>query len=151
MAKEQELIDLIQPIVEGLGFVYWGLEYVGQGKYTTLSVYIDSPNGIDVENCAEVSRQISAMMDVEDPITAEYTLEVSSPGVDRLLFTVDQYEQYIGEKVQVKLRAPFDGRRNFKGQLKGVEDGDAVVQVDQEEFLLPIDLIDRAQIIPTFK
>ena len=151
MAKQQELIDLIQPIVEGLGFVFWGIEYIGQGKFSTLRIFIDSPNGIDVENCAEVSRQVSAVMDVEDPITSEYTLEVSSPGVDRLLFTLEQFIAYTGEKVQIKLRAPFDGRRNFKGQLKGVEEGDIVVQVDQEEFLLPLDLIDKAQIIPTFK
>ena len=151
MAKQQELIDLIQPIVEGLGFVFWGIEYMGQGKFSTLRIFIDSPNGIDVENCAEVSRQVSAVMDVEDPITSEYTLEVSSPGVDRLLFTQEQFTAYTGEKVQIKLRAPFDGRRNFKGQIKGVEDGDIVVQVDQDEFLLPLDLIDKAQIIPTFK
>jgi len=151
LAKQQELIDLIQPIVEGLGFVFWGIEYIGQGKFSTLRIFIDSPNGIDVENCAEVSRQVSAVMDVEDPITSEYTLEVSSPGVDRLLFTLEQFIAYTGEKVQIKLRAPFDGRRNFKGQLKGVEEGDIVVQVDQEEFLLPLDLIDKAQIIPTFK
>jgi len=151
LAKQQELIDLIQPIVEGLGFVFWGIEYMGQGKFSTLRIFIDSPNGIDVENCAEVSRQVSAVMDVEDPITSEYTLEVSSPGVDRLLFTLEQFTAYTGEKVQIKLRAPFDGRRNFKGQIKGVEDGDIVVQVDQDEFLLPLDLIDKAQIIPTFK
>lgn len=151
MAKQQELIDLIQPIVEGLGFVFWGIEYMGQGKFSTLRIFIDSPNGIDVENCAEVSRQVSAVMDVEDPITSEYTLEVSSPGVDRLLFTQEQFLAYAGEKVQIKLRAPFDGRRNFKGQIKGVEEGDVVVQVDQDEFLLPIDLIDKAQVIPTFK
>jgi len=90
-------------------------------------------------------------MDVEDPISSEYTLEVSSPGVDRMLFTQDQFEQYAGEQVQVKLKAPFDGRRNFKGQLKGVEEGDIIVQVDQEEFLLPIELIDKAQIIPTYE
>mgnify|MGYP003385216519 FL=1 len=151
MAKQQELIDLIQPIVEGLGFVFWGIEYMGQGKFSTLRIFIDSPKGIDVENCAEVSRQVSAVMDVEDPISSEYTLEVSSPGVDRLLFTQEQFTTYTGEKVQIKLRAPFDGRRNFKGQIKGVEDGDIVVQVDQEEFLLPLDLIDKAQIIPTYK
>jgi len=151
LAKQQELIDLIQPIVEGLGFVFWGIEYMGQGKFSTLRIFIDSPKGIDVENCAEVSRQVSAVMDVEDPISSEYTLEVSSPGVDRLLFTQEQFTTYTGEKVQIKLRAPFDGRRNFKGQIKGVEDGDIVVQVDQEEFLLPLDLIDKAQIIPTYK
>ena len=151
LAKKEELITLLQPIVEGLSYQFWGLEYLAQGKYSTLRVYIDAENGVNVEDCATVSRQISAIMDVEDPISGEYNLEVSSPGVDRLLFTLPQFMQYLGEQIQIKLKAPFDGRRNFKGQLKGVEDVDVVVQVDNEEFLLPIELIERAQIIPTYK
>jgi ribosome maturation factor RimP len=112
-------------------------------------IYIDSPDGITVDDCAKVSRQVSSVFDVEDPIMGEYTLEVSSPGMDRPLFKLEQYRQYIGEKVKIKLRIPFDGRRNFAGQMTGVEDEDIVVAVDDNEYLLPFDLIDKASIIPT--
>lgn len=113
-------------------------------------VYIDHANGILVDDCEAVSRQVSAVLDVEDPISSEYTLEVSSPGMDRPLFTLEQFAKHVGEQVKIKLRSPFDGRRNFQGLLRGVEDQDVVVLVDDHEFLLPIDLIDKANIIPRF-
>jgi len=103
-----------------------------------------------VDDCAIVSRQISGVLDVEDPISSEYTLEVSSPGMERPLFTIEQFASFAGEQVKIKLRSPFDGRRNFQGLLRGVEEQDVVVQVDDHEYLLPIDLIDKANIIPTF-
>jgi ribosome maturation factor RimP len=89
-------------------------------------------------------------MDVEDPISCEYDLEVSSPGADRALYSLDQYQRYIGEKVKIQLRVPFDGRRKFTGILNAVESDDVVVVVDKEEFLLPIGSIDKANIIPRF-
>jgi ribosome maturation factor RimP len=97
-----------------------------------------------------VSRQISGVLDVEDPISVEYTLEVSSPGMERPLFTLEQFAKFAGEQVKIKLRSPFEGRRNFQGLLRGVEEQDIVVQVEDHEFLLPIDMIDKANIIPTF-
>ena len=95
-------------------------------------------------------KQISGVLGVEDPISAEYTLEVSSPGMDRPLFTLEQFASHAGEQVKIKLRSPFEGRRNFQGLLRGVEEQDVVVQVDDHEFLLPIDMIDKANIIPRF-
>lgn len=151
MAKIDELNALIEPVVTGMGFLLWGIEYVRSGKFSTLRIYIDHENGINVDNCADVSRQISAVMDVEDPISTNYTLEVSSPGMDRPLFTAEQYQQSTGEWVEIKLRYAFEGRKNFKGVINGVEDGDVVVQVDGEEFLLPIESIDKGRIIPNFK
>ena len=119
-------------------------------KRQLLRIYIDHADGILIDDCEKVSRQISGVLDVEDPIAAEYTLEVSSPGMDRPLFTLTQFASHAGEQVKIKLRSPFEGRRNFQGLLRGVEEEDVVVQVDDHEFLLPIDLIDKANIIPRF-
>ena len=129
----------------------WGVEYISQGRHSLLRVYIDHPNGILVEDCEAVSRQVSGVLDVEDPITNEYTLEVSSPGMDRPLFTLEQFAAHAGEQVKVKLRSPFEGRRNFQGLLRGVEDQDVVVQVDEHEYLLPIEMIDKANVVPRFE
>ncbi len=147
-SKEQQLVDLLKPVVEALGFEFWGVEYLSQGKDSVLSVYIDSEKGITVDDCATVSRQVSGIMDVEDPISGEYNLEVSSPGMDRPIFTVEQFNRYVGEFVDVKLRYAFEGRRKFKGKLVAIEDGeDIVVHVDTHEYILPIDAIDKANLI----
>jgi ribosome maturation factor RimP len=151
MSKEQQLLDLLAPSIAALGYEPWGVEYQTHGRQTILRVFIDSPNGITVDDCAAVSRQVSAVLDVEDPIPVEYTLEVSSPGMDRPLFTLDQFRRYSGEQVKIRLRAPFEGRRNFRGRLVGVEDEEVVVAVDEHEYLLPIELIDKAQVIPQFE
>ena len=119
-------------------------------RVATNDVYIDKEGGVLVDDCAIVSRQISGVLDVEDPITSEYTLEVSSPGMERPLFTLEQFASFAGEQVKIKLRSPFEGRRNFQGLLRGVEEQDVVVQVEDHEFLLPIDMIDKANIIPSF-
>ncbi len=149
-SKSTQLDQLIRPVVEGLGYQLWGVDYLSQGKHTVLRIYIDHENGIDVDDCAKVSRQVSGVLDVEDPINVEYTLEVSSPGMDRPLYELSQFAQFSGHKVQVKLRAPFEGRRNFSGLLKGIEGDDVVVVVDNHEYLLPIDSIDKANIVPQF-
>lgn len=151
MAKETQLIELLQPVVETMGFVFWGLEFSGSGRHSMLRIYIDHADGINVDQCAEVSRQLSSVLDVEDPITQEYTLEVSSPGLDRALFTLEHYQQYVNHIVDLRLRIPFDGRRKFKGQLLGVEEQDIVLLLDEHEYLLPIELIEKAHIVPQFK
>ncbi|GLQ29695.1 ribosome maturation factor RimP [Litoribrevibacter albus] len=149
--KSNQLQEMLAPVVESLGYDFWGLEYVSQGKHSVLRVFIDHENGIQVDDCAKVSRQLSAVLDVEDPISSEYSLEVSSPGMDRPLFTLEQFEKYIGQVVSVKLRFPFEGRRKFMGRLNGVEGSDVVVQVDNHEYCLPIDSIDKANVEPQFK
>ncbi|MDU5673963.1 MAG: ribosome maturation factor RimP, partial [Pseudomonas aeruginosa] len=93
---------------------------------------------------------VSGILDVEDPISGEYTLEVSSPGMDRPLFTLEQFAKHAGEQVKIRLRSPYEGRRNYQGILRGVEEQDVVVLVDDHEYLLPIDSIDKANIIPRF-
>nr|WP_232846552.1 ribosome maturation factor RimP [Amphritea pacifica] len=144
------LQELIEPSVVALGYQLWGIEMISQGRHSMLRIYIDAEQGIGVEDCASVSRQVSGILDVEDPISGEYTLEVSSPGMDRPLFTLEQYQAFVGHVVQLKLRMPFEGRRRFKGILSGIEDEDIVLVVDQEEYLLPIDHIEKANIVPQF-
>jgi ribosome maturation factor RimP len=144
--KDQQISDLLRATVDALGFELWGVEYLSQGRHSILRVYIDAENGITVEDCARVSEQVGSVLDVEDPITGEYTLEVSSPGMDRLLFRLDQYPGYVGETVELRLRVPFEGRRKFKGVLTGIEGEDVVIRVDDHEYLLPHSAIDKARI-----
>ena len=146
--KEQKMQIMLEPTIEALGFELWGIEHISQGRHSVLRVYIDSDNGIGVEDCAAVSQQVSAILDVEDPITGEYTLEVSSPGMDRLLFKLEQYSGYLGEQIELRLRTPFEGRRKFKGILKEIEGEDVVVHVDDHEYLLPFSAIDKARVEP---
>ena len=145
--KEALLRELIEPAVQALGLELWGLEYLSHGKDVIVRIYIDSKKGIEVDDCASVSRQVGSIFDVEDPIRGEYTLEVSSPGLDRPLYTLAQFEQYVGQGVKVKLRVPFDGRRKFTGLLTAIEGDDIVVLVNDEEYLLPIDTIDKANVV----
>ncbi|MDF3935059.1 ribosome maturation factor RimP [Pseudomonas citronellolis] len=150
-SKLEQLQALLAPVVEALGYECWGLEFLSQGRHSLLRVYIDKAEGILIEDCEAVSRQVSGVLDVEDPISGEYTLEVSSPGMDRPLFTLEQFARYVGEQVKIKLRVPFERRRNFQGILRAVEEQDVVVLVDDHEYLLPIDSIDKANIIPRFE
>ncbi|MEH6444355.1 MAG: ribosome maturation factor RimP [Oceanospirillaceae bacterium] len=149
-AKLNKLQEMLDPIAQSMGFELWGLEYLSQGKDSILRIYIDAPEGVSVDDCAQLSHQASGILDVEDIITGMYTLEVSSPGLDRLLFKLDHYVAYVGHTVKIKLRMPFDGRRNFKGLLKGVETDEVILEVDNEEYLLPIDYIDKAQVEPQY-
>lgn len=151
MASIQErLTELFDPVVAALGCELWGVEYLTQGRRSLLRVYIDKEEGIGVEDCERVSRQVSSVLDVEDPIHTEYTLEVSSPGMDRPLFKLSQFESSVGEQVAVRLRQPFEGRRKFTGLLKGIENEEIVLEVDSEEYVLPYELIDKANIVPQF-
>lgn len=149
-SKEEQLMAMFAPVVVALECELWGVEYMTSGPNKVLRVYIDKDGGVALEDCEKISRQISALMDVEDPIAGEYSLEVSSPGMDRPLYTLEQFRRYIGELVAVRLRVPFDGRRKFKGKMLGVEDDDVVIVVDNEEYLLPVGSIEKANIVPQF-
>ncbi|RYE54957.1 MAG: ribosome maturation factor RimP [Sphingobacteriales bacterium] len=151
MASKQEILhNMIEPIVVSLGCELWGLEYLTQGRYTTLRLFIDGPQGVSLEDCEKVSRQVSSVMDVEDPIDGEYTLEVSSPGMDRPLYTPAHYARYVGETVNLRLRMARDGRRRFKGDIVKVEGDDVVINVEGKEITLPVDAIDKANIVPRY-
>ncbi|PJE79676.1 Ribosome maturation factor RimP [invertebrate metagenome] len=148
--KKSQLEDLVEPVVLGLDCQLWGIEYLSQGKHSLLRIYIDRDDGVTLEDCEKVSRQVSSVLDVEDPITDRYTLEVSSPGMDRPLFTLVQYEKWTGAHVAVHLRVPFEGRRKYHGVIRGVEKQDVVIGIDETEYLLPIDTIEKAHVIPQF-
>jgi ribosome maturation factor RimP len=141
-----QLQQLIEPAVKAVGLQLWGLEYQPTGRTSLLRVYIDGPEGVTIEDCARVSRQISSVLDVDDPIVGEYTLEVSSPGLDRPLYTLDQYRLYVGYPVKLRLRFAFDGRRKFSGVLGAVENDEVALIVGEEEYLLPFESIERANI-----
>lgn len=147
---EQTLTEMLTPAVEALDFELLGLEFNQAGRHSTLRIYIDSPEGITVDNCADVSRQVGAILDVEDPITNEYDLEVSSPGIDRPLFKAEHYEKAVGEEVRLRTKLPQDGRRNFKGDLVAVNGDMVTLNIDNQEHMLMISNIERANIIAKF-
>lgn len=149
MAATDRLEALLAPIVDDLGYEFVGLEYSSNPKNRLLRVYIDRPEtGVDVDDCATVSRELSAIMDVEEPISGHYTLEVSSPGIERPLFTAEQFERFVGEEARVQMLVPVDGRRRFKGRIVGV-DGDVIrLDVDGEEFALDVAGMDKAKLAP---
>ena len=144
----KQMAELLEPGVNALGYELLGLEYLSQGRHSVLRLFIDRPDGITVEDCERVSHQVSGVLEVEDPIKGQYTLEVSSPGLDRPLFKPAHFERFVGEQVQVRLVRPLDGRRKFKGQLLGLRDGSVVIELDGEELVLPWEDIEKAQLVP---
>ena len=148
---DSKLRQLLQPVVESLGFELWGLELQAGGKTKLLRLYIDrAEEGVGIEDCEKVSRQSSAILDVEDAINGEYILEVSSPGMDRPLYELAQYERYIGEDISLRLRFPYEGRRNFKGRLSAIDGDEIVLVVTDHEFLFPVEGIEKANVVPRF-
>jgi ribosome maturation factor RimP len=145
------LVELIRNSVESIGYELVGVEYrSGEKGGSLVRVYIDHADGINVDDCAKASHQISGVLDVEDPIRENYNLEVSSPGLDRPLFSPEHYERYQGSQVKVKLRTKLAGRRRFQGLLVGISEGQVLVNVDGEEYALPLEQIDSARLVPEF-
>jgi len=142
---------MLRPAVEEVGVELLGIEFVSAGKHSILRLFIDHENGINVDHCAEVSRQVSAVLDVEDPVSTEYNLEVSSPGLDRPLFTKAHYQAVIGETVNVRLSLPLNGRRKFKGKLEAIENDTLIVIVDGEEYELVFSNVDKGNVVPNFE
>lgn len=141
------LMQLLEPGAAALGFELVAVEFGGRGGNRVLRAYIDAPGGVTVDDCESVSRQISAILDVEDPIPGRYTLEVSSPGVDRLLVKPRHFEQVVGEEIKVRTREPRDGRKRFRGRLQAVHDGVLEVVVDGETHRLPIADVEKARLV----
>jgi len=150
-SRLDKLQELLAPVVEALGYQCWGIEFLAQGRHSLLRVTIDHENGIAVEDCETVSRQISALLDVEDPISGEYNLEVSSPGMDRPLFSAAQFAAYVGSEVKIRLTAPIDGRRNLQGVITAADDEAVqVIGAEGQNWHLPLVSIDKANVIPAF-
>jgi len=139
--------ELIDATIQALGLELWGVELLQQGKYSLLRIYIEREEGVTIDDCEKVSRQVSALLDVEDPIAGEYTLEVSSPGMDRALFFIEHYSQFVGSEVDLKLRRPLDGRRKFKGKITKVSEDIVGLSVEGSEYDLEFSDIEKANIV----
>ncbi|MDG2353891.1 MAG: ribosome maturation factor RimP [Gammaproteobacteria bacterium] len=153
MAKIADKIQvLINPVINDMGYELVGIEYVASGKHSTLRIYIDSDNGIGVDDCETVSRQVSAILDVEDPITNQYNLEVSSPGVERPLFHIGHYQRFLGHDIKLRLVRPINGQRKFVGAIGSVSETDNSVELVTElgPVMLDIELIEKANLVANF-
>lgn len=156
--KASTITQLLAPTVEALGLELLGAEYLPTPGSAVLRLYIDRPGadaqaeaegqGVTIEDCESVSREVSAQLDVEDPISGHYTLEVSSPGIDRPLFAPEQFARFAGETARVGLKLPQDGRRRLQGRIAGVEGGTVNLEVDGQPFAVAFDNIDRARLVP---
>jgi ribosome maturation factor RimP len=141
-----ELEDLISPLIKDLGYELWGCEYLSQGKYSLLRIYIDKEGGIVLEDCEKVSQQVSALLDVEDPIAGNYSLEISSPGIPKPLFYSWQYQRYIGQQVQLKLIKPVNRQKKFTGIIVSASEDKLVLNLEHEQQEILISNIAKANL-----
>jgi len=147
------LMRLLEPPIEALGFDVVDIEFAREGRGGVLRIFIDrraqdSGLGITVDDCANVSHAVSQVLESQDPIKGHYTLEVSSPGFDRILRTRAHFERFIGERIFAELKLPMDGRRRYVGELKSIAGDTIVVEVDGKAHSLPIDRIQKARLRP---
>jgi ribosome maturation factor RimP len=152
MLRDQ-LRELLAPVVAGLGYQLWELEFLPRSGGGMLRIYIDSSRdsperGISLDDCERVSRAVSETLDAADPIPSHYTLEVSSPGLDRLLRTREHFERFAGERVRLEMMQPVEGRKRFSGRLLGVGASDITLELENGRISLPIDDIHRARLAP---
>ena len=143
-----DLEALLRPVVADLGCEFWGLERLTERGGSLLRLYIDSAAGITLADCERVSHRVAGVLDVEDPIAGAYRLEVSSPGLDRLLFTMAQYERFVGEQVKVRLSKPCESRKRIAGRLERVSERTVVLNEAGREFHIPLEDIERARVAP---
>ncbi|MEO5342777.1 MAG: ribosome maturation factor RimP [Gammaproteobacteria bacterium SHHR-1] len=145
------LTNLLQPVVEAMGYEWVGLEYLSGLKGSgLLRIYIDTEGGITLDDCSAVSHQVSGVLDVEDPIRENYRLEVSSPGLDRPLFTQEHYQRFAGHPVSLKLHGKWNNRRKLVGQLRGCDGEQVAMTLEGEEIQVPLDMINSARLVPDF-
>jgi len=144
-----KVFSKINPVVIDMGYELLGIEYVASGKHSVLRLYIDSEEGIGVNDCETVSRQVSAIMDVEDPISGQYNLEVSSPGIERPLFVFEHYQRFLGHDIRLRTYRPIDGRRNFTGSIGSVRETINSIELVTElgPVNLDIGLIEKANLV----
>jgi ribosome maturation factor RimP len=148
-AIDRRLAAIVAPVVEGMGFELVRLRLMG-GRRALLQIMAERPEGgIEIEECARISRAVSAALDVEDPISAEYTLEVSSPGIDRPLTRLKDFERYAGYEAKIETAEAVDGRRRFKGELAGVQDGEVLIEIPEGVIGLSFDLLADAKLVLT--
>ncbi len=148
---EPKLTQMLEPVVEGLGYELVLLEYLPQRGGALLRLFIDTLGGITLEDCERVSREVSGVLDVEDPIPTGYRLEVSSPGMDRPLVKPEHFERFVGADVAIRLAVPRAGRRRFSGRLAGYANGSVSLVTREGNFDFGLDEIERAQLVPHFE
>jgi len=149
--RAEEIRDMLAPTVEALGFELLGVEYAPSTGNSLLRLYIEVPDRpVGIEDCEAVSREVSALLDVEDPIPGEYNLEVSSPGIDRPLFGAAQFARFVGEQAKLSLRIPQEGRRRLQGRIARVEGGTVVIAEDKAEYAVAEANIEKARLVPDF-
>ena len=146
----EHLALLIEPIVEGLGYECVGIEYNPHPQHGLLRVYIDSENGILLEDCTKVSHQLSGVLDVEDPISGNYQLEVSSPGAERPFFKLAQFERFVGSTVTVNLFKPINKQRKITGKIESVEGDIVVLQQAGQNLDIPFQAMSKARLVPDY-
>ena len=142
----ERLIALIEPVLVRLGYELVELEYAAGRSQAVVRIFIDKPEGITVEDCERVSREVAALLDVDDPIPTAYTLEVSSPGFDRVLRTAAHFERFVGARVFVELKVPRAGRRRYTGMLQAVNATGIEIEVDKQKVAIPFDEIGKARL-----
>lgn len=142
------LRQLLRPVVEAMGYELVGVEYHPRAGGALLRVYIDQEAGINVADCEQVSHQIGGVLDVEDPIPGHYTLEVSSPGLDRPLFEAAHFARFAGREARIELIAPQHGRRRFRGRLRGVTGDEVIIEVEGELLSVPLAQVEKARLVP---
>jgi ribosome maturation factor RimP len=146
-----QLGDMLEPGITSMGYELVGVEFQTGGKSGgLLRVYIDSEAGISAEDCQKVSYQVSGVLDVEDPIPGHYTLEISSPGLDRMLFREQDFERFAGQLIKLRTAYPIEGQRKFKGRLLGLQGENVVFEQDDMEISLPFDQIEQARLVPEY-
>ena len=154
MDKAGEIAALLAPTVRALGLELLGAEYLPAPGGAVLRLYIDVPEAeagernVGIEDCERASREVSAQLDVEDPISGHYTLEVSSPGLERPLFGAAQFARFVGEAAKVALKLPQDGRRRLQGRILRVDGEQVAFDVDGNELVVAVDNIDKARLVP---
>lgn len=146
---KQKLTAMILAPIEASGYELVGVEFI-RDRESTLRIYIDSEDGITVDDCADVSHKVSAVLDVEDPITVAYNLEVSSPGLNRLLFIAEHDVRFLGEEVTLVLRMAVKNRRKWTGIIKSVEDGMITVTLEGKDEVFALSNIQKANLVPHF-
>ena len=145
----QKLKRVLAAVVETMGYELVGVEFHTRSVNPLLRVYIDSESGITLDDCQRVSHQLGGVLDVEDPISGSYTLEISSPGLDRPLFEARHFDRFAGAQARLQLREPLDGRRKLMGRLLGMRDGDvAIVDSEGREWRVPLERIEKARLVP---
>lgn len=145
---EEMVESLAEPIALSMGLEVVAVEYVPGYGGRVLRIYIDKPSGVTIDDCTDFSREFSTVLDVEDPIPDRYTLEVSSPGLDRILKKEKDFKKFAGRQAKIRTREPLEGRKNFKGEIIGVDEGSVVIKDEEgRSWVVPLSLIDRARLV----